>query len=352
MKKKVTTFDQLKIFALPHKKYYVFSIIFAITGVIMSILPYYVVSQIMMNVIEKNKSMDVYFQSVLLLILLWLARVLSHIISTTLSHKATFRVLKEIRLSLTKKLTKVSMGYLVSTPSGELKNMMIEKIDSIEPTLAHVVPEMTANLLGPLLTITYLFYLDWRIALASLLTLPFGLLSYLGMMRGYEANYKNYLEKNRRLNATAVEYIRGIEVIKAFNQSAGSYKKFVTVARQAADSAINWMKSCHVYYALAMAVFPGVLIAVLPMGGWLYMKEMMTLDMMILSIILSLGIMPPLMTAMTYTDDLAKIGAIISDISKVLYEEEMDRPKEHKVLNNCSISLKDVSFSYDSKKQY
>ena len=123
----------------------------------------------------------------------WILRALFHSVSTTASHKATFSVIAEVRRHLTKKLANLPMGYLLDTPSGTLKNIVVKKVDSIETILAHVVPEMTSNLLGPVAIVIYLFVLDWRMALVSLITIPVGLLCFMGMMNVYEARFGNYV---------------------------------------------------------------------------------------------------------------------------------------------------------------
>ena len=93
---------------------------------------------------------------------------LFHSLSTSLSHKATFTVLANIRKSCCEKLARVPLGYVKDTPSGTFKNIMVERIDSIETTLAHIVPEFTSNLLAPVIILIYFFMTDWRLALLSL----------------------------------------------------------------------------------------------------------------------------------------------------------------------------------------
>ncbi len=344
--KEKTTVQWLMEFAAPYKGYYAAAVLFAVAGVICGIVPYFVMSEIIISLLNGDRDFTEYLMKGGILALLWVTRSLFHVTSTTLSHKATFAVIAGVRKRLADKLVKLPLGYVVDTPSGMLKNIMVEKIDSIEPALAHVTPEMTANILGPVGIILYLFLTDWRMALASLVTLPLGLLCYMGMMAGYEKNYANYVEKNKKLNETAVEYIGGIEVIKAFNQSAASYEKFTNAAREAAYSAINWMKKCNLYFSLAMGVFPAVLAGVLPIGCILYIKGTLSVDTFVIAIILSLGIMTPLITAMSYTDDLAKIGIIVKDIAGVLRLSEMERPEQEKKLNRYDIELKGVSFTY------
>ena len=219
-------------FARPHKDGYITALILAALGVACSMVPYFCAAQIVLGLLRGETAAGFYGVYCLAAAGFWTLRYLFHGISTTLSHKSTFAVLAEIRMRLTKKLTRLPMGYLLDTPSGQLKNIVVERVDSIETTLAHIVPEMGGNLLVSIATIIYLFVLDWRMALAALIPLPLGLLCYMGMTSGYEERFANTVVKNKRLNDTAVEYIGGIEVIKAFNQSASSYEKFTTAARE------------------------------------------------------------------------------------------------------------------------
>lgn len=342
------TIQSLMDFASNHKKYYIISVISAVIGVIFSIIPYFLVGRIIVDLIDGVKDFNNYIALIGIAVLSWLFRVIFHGISTTLSHKATFAVISNVRKRSIEKLSKMPLGDVMSVPSGTMKSIIVEKIDSIETTLAHIVPEMTSNLLVPLGIILYLIIMDWRMALVSLITLPLGLLCYAGMMKDYEKDYSNYINKNKILNATAVEYVAGIKVIKAFNQSAKSYEKFSKAANEAAYSAIDWMDKCNIYFSMAMSVFPSVLIGVLPIGSIFYMNKSLSSENFIFIIILALGVMSPLITAMSYSDDLAKIRTTISDINNVLEKKELERPnKLDKKILNKDIRLKDVSFSYD-----
>ena len=337
-------------FAAPHKAGYVTSVIFAVIGVALSIIPYFFAAQMIIHLLSGGREFSFYALYCAAAVGCWLLRYVFHGISTSLSHKATFSVISEVRLRLTKKLTKLPMGYLLDTPSGNLKNIIVEKVDSIEPTLAHVVPEMSANVLISIVTIIYLFILDWRMALAALVTIPIGLVCYMGMMNGYEARFSNYVTKNKHLNATAVEYISGIEVIKAFNQSASSYEKFTTAAKEAAASAIDWMRATLLCFSSAMSVFPAVLVGVLPIGCLIYMKGSLSVDTFIIAIILALGIIGPLITTMSYSDDLAKITTIVGDIAEILTIPDLKRPDAEQKLTGYDIKLNNVSFAYGQEQ--
>lgn len=349
-RKKKSTINWLTEWAAPHKTGYIASVILALLGVICSMIPYFAVAQILVALLSGEKNPDFYLRYIGICAIFWVLRSIFHSISTTLSHKATFSVISEVRRRLTNKLTKIPMGYILDTPSGTFKNIIVEKVDSIETTLAHVLPEMTSNLLVPVAIIIYLFTLDWRMALIALITLPIGMLCFMGMTRGYDEKYGNYVKKNKALNDTAVEYINGIEVIKAFNQSASSYKKFSTASTEAAGSAINWMKDTQVFFAIALAILPATLVTVLPAGGLFYMNGSLSMDFFIQIIILSIGIMPPLVTAFSFTDDLAKITTVVGNIASVLEIPDLERPQRKALLSSYDISMKNVCFGYKEKQ--
>ena len=201
-------------FASTHRVYYVASVLLAICGVICSVIPFVLIGNIIRMLLAGEREWNSYLRLILVIAALWILRVLFHSCSTTLSHKATFQVLANIRRRLLEKLAHLPLGTVLDTPSGSLKNVIVERVDSIETTLAHIVPEFTSNLLVPVFVLIYLIVLDWRMALIAFVPLVIGIVCYMGMMIGYEASWKNCIEKTKALNDTAVEYINGIEVIK------------------------------------------------------------------------------------------------------------------------------------------
>ncbi|MEG6511338.1 ABC transporter ATP-binding protein [Desulforamulus ruminis] len=344
--KKTGTITRLKEFAGPHRKNYLLSVLLAVLGVLCSMVPYFAVSQMILRLIEGGRDFTWYLSWCAVAAAGFLGRSMLHNLSTSLSHKATFAVISEVRRRIAQKLTRVPMGYVLNTPSGKFKNTMVEKVDSIEPTLAHVLPEMTSNLLVPLAIIAYLFILDWRMALVSLITLPIGALCYMGMMKDYERRYAEYVGVSRHMNATAVEYTKGIEVIKAFGQSATSYQKFSDAVHRNATYGLDWMRDVQLYFSMGIGIWPAVLIGVLPVGCIFYGNGSLTGADFITIMILALGIMAPLLSAMYYTDDLAKIRIIVGEIGAILDEPEQIRPTQPAQLSSTDIELRGVTFGY------
>ena len=333
-----------------HGGQYVLSVLLAIIGVGFSVAPYFVVTQIAKALMTGNRELGFYLTRCAVMAALWTGRVLCHAFSTTASHKATFAVLGEIRKRCTEKLTHMPLGAVLEQSSGALKNTLIERINSIETTLAHIIPEFTANLLIPLIILVYIFTINWRMGLASLATVPLGMFCYVFMMAGSAKFYKHTVTATKALNDTAVEYIGGIQVIKVFGKTKSSYDRFVHDAYEAAHSFIDWMRACIIPFTFAMVIMPATMVSVLPIGGLLVKGGKLLPEDFVTIIILSVGMITPIITLMSYSDDIRTMGTIFGEVRNILEAPEMIRPESGDVPDENSLSLNDVRFSYKDKE--
>lgn len=330
---------------------YVWSVVLAAGSVIFKVIPYFMIADVVKMFLDGNREFKAYLVKAVWIALSFILAELLHSISTALSHKATFTVLANIRKTCCEKLARVPLGYVKDTSSGTFKNILVERIDSIETTLAHIVPEFTSNLLAPVIILIYFFLTDWRLALWSLVPVVVGFLSYFGMMLDYKPSFERTVQTTKDLNDAAVEYIDGIEVIKAFGKTESSYAKFTKAAMAYADSFISWMKRCSIFHALMMVVTPYTLLTVLPFGAHYVENGTLTIPDFIMCIILSLGIVGSLITVGSYTDDLGKIGVIVGEVVGILEQPELKRPAESTALpKDNSITLTDVKFGYHDKE--
>lgn len=339
-------FSYLFEWAAPYKGQYVASVLTAIVEVLCSILPYYSISLIVTFLINGERAAGPYAVWIAAAAVFWIVSYLLHSVSTTISHRATFKVIADVRKRMCEKLARMSMGRVLDRPSGEIKNLIVERVDSIEPTLAHLVPEMTSKLLVPVAILAYVLILDWRVGLWSLVTLPVGLLAMTGMMAGYKEKFTRYVDSGKRLNAVAVEYINGIEVIKTFSQTAKTYRKFTDAVHESAHSAIDWMRDTQIFFSAAMVIIPSVLVSVLPACVLFYLQGTLPVNEIVTIVVLCLGMMTPLIGAMSYTDDLGKIGTIVGEINEILEEEELERPERPVELDGFDIAGRGVRFAY------
>lgn len=338
-------------FAGIHKIHYILSVIIAFGSVICGFIPYLYLGDMVKGLVDHTADETFCMNKVALMALFWILCRLLHGISTTLSHKATFSVLAETRRRLTTKLSRMPLGDVLEQSSGTYKNIIIERVDSIETTLAHIIPEVLSNAIVPVGIFILMLTIDWRLTLLSLLSLPVGMIFFGHMMGTSQKDFDNAIQKTKALNDTAVEYINGIEVIKAFGKSKTSYDKFVHAAKEGADCFIEWMRRCNIDQNCGMALMPAQLLSLLPFSAWFFMKGWTSGPDILMLIILALGLAGPFVRVASYMDDVSKMGVIVGEATSILTKRDLVRPDVSTVTpKGNAIELKDVHFGYQDQE--
>jgi len=330
---------------------FILSVILAAFSMICGIVPYYFIARIVRLLLDGSADRSAYIFNCCVILVLWLLHALFHALSTANSHLATFHTLAVIRKKALDKLAKMPLGDVISQPSGSLKSTLVERIDSIETTLAHILPEFTTGIGAPIIILIYTFTVSWKLGLAALITVPFGVACYALMMFGYEENYGRTVRATKALNAVTTEYINGIEVIKVFGKAQSSYEKFADAAKESAASFVDWMRKCNVYMTFAMCIMPATMLSVLPVGGIMTMHGTISTADFITVMILTVGLIEPLLGVMSYSDDIAQMDTIVTEVRNIIDAPEMVRPEStSKTIENGDIVLDDVHFSYSDKE--
>ena len=327
------------------------AVISAFLGVLGGMLPYFAAAQMIVNLLEGNRDMSLYFKWLCIGMVGYLVRTLLYTLALSISHKATFSVLKTIRQKILAKLPKLPLGTVTDMSSGKMKQLIVDQVDGMETTLAHLFPELTANIAGPILIIVYLFILDWRMALLSLVSIPAGMVFLMTVMGSYSKDYEGAVGTTKEMNETIVEYINGIEVIKAFNQGKSSYAKFSDRVKANAKYYYNWMKKSQFGMSMAYSIVPATLITILPVGFVFYRGGSLSAEVFITTVILALGITGPLMAAMNFVDTLAQVGTTVESVDEVLLAEEQQHEEKTVTFGKMDIELSHVSFGYHGDKE-
>ena len=327
------------------------AVLSAVVGVLFGMLPYFAVAQIILGLLSGNQESSFYLTWCAVALVGFLLRATLYSLALSQSHKATFAILKSIREKVLEKLPKMPLGTILDTSSGQMKQVIVDQVESMERPLAHLLPEMTANVLGPVCILIYLFVLDWRMALLSLVSIPVGMAFMMAVMAGYGKQYEGSVKTTQAMNSAIVEYIGGIEVIKAFNQGKNSYEKFSSRVRANAAYYYNWMKKCQFGMALAYAIAPTTLLTVLPVGWIFYTDGSLSAEVFLTTIILSMSIVGPLIAAMGFVDNLAKVGTIVGSVDEILLKPEQDHGTQPAQLGKPDIALDHVSFGYAQDKE-
>ena len=333
-------------FAKPCKGKLIGSVVLAVLGALCGIIPYIAVSRGIIMICHEDYAFSKLAFLALIAFAGYLGQVWFGTFSTMKSHESAFIILRNIRMAITEKLSRVPMGTILDTPSGKFKTIIVDTVEKLELPLAHMVPELTANILIPVLMLVYLFGLDWRLALISLVTIPVGAFCYMGMMKDYEKRYARVLAAGKNMDAATVEYIGGIEVVKTFNQGERSYKKYADAVAENETAKVTWFKQTNGYYVMGLSILTATLVGVLPLGSWLFINGRVEAGTLITCIILALGLVKPLIQALQYTDSLAMVDSTVKEVGNLLDEPELVRPTERAVLADADVSFDHVTFRY------
>ncbi|MGG2081139.1 ABC transporter ATP-binding protein [Lysinibacillus pakistanensis] len=326
------------------------SVILAIMSVIGGLVPYVAVYQILLLLIEGTQTMQRLLFWIAIAAAGYIALTVFHAISSYFSHRAAYHILEEIRLQLTERLIRAPLGHVLNQPVGTIKNVLIDRVETLELPLAHIIPEGISNLFLPIGVFIYMLTIDYRLALASLITVPVALIVYAFMMRNFNTQYQHYMEASNHVNSVIVEYVEGIEVIKTFNQTNASYEKFTNAITDFKNYTMQWFRGTWPWMTLGNAILPSTLVGTLPIGLWLYYQGAINPAQLIICLILSMGLIYPLMKFTVFVNDFKAIEYAIADTKAYLNLESLPITEEIIALEHYDIVFNDISFSYNDEQ--
>ena len=338
-------------FAAPCKGKMALSVFCAILSVAGGFIPFWAVYEILLAFINQNVTLNGILIWCLVGAAGYLLRVACHGISTILAHISAYTILEGIRLKIADRLMKAPLGEVMGRRIGYLKNIIMDKVEDLEPPLAHMIPELTSNLLLPVAIFIWMLVIDWRMGLAVLISPVLAMIPMFFLMRNYNSQYTAYMEANNHVNSIIIEYVEGIEVVKAFNQSTSSYEKFVNAVQSFKEFTLAWFKSTWKTMNLMMAIMPTTLLGVLPVGLLLVQNGSISPAELAMGIILSLSIVGPLMKATTFINEAKSMEYAVEAANELLNLPVL--PDSGKIVSipRNDIVLEHVTFSYDGSEQ-
>lgn len=295
------------------------SIAVMLLGVVMSVLPYFFIYRLIAPPLTGELANP--GQS-----LLWAAAIalcgvlyaLLYVKGLSLSHQAAYSTLRNLRVSLQGRLEKQPLGVIKEKGTGTLKKMFTDDIDSIELLLAHALPEGLANVAVPVFVFIAMFFVDWKLALLSLGSLPLGLAAMGAMYQAGTSKVGDYYASAQKMNNTIVEYINGMEVVKVFNRDGDSYRLFEQDVRGYRDFTLAWYKVCWPWMALYNSILPCVALFTLPVGAFLVLKGYSTLPDLALVLCMSFGTGAPLLRALSFLAAMPQVSYKIHALEQLM----------------------------------
>lgn len=337
-------------FASPCKGKMILSVLCAAVSMAGGFVPYLAVYQILCQFIERRTDWSMLVGWCLVAAAGYLGKIMFYGISTVLSHISAYVILEGLRLRLAGRLMKAPLGEVMNRRIGYLKDIIMDKVEQVEPPLAHMIPELSANLMLPVVIFLWMTAIDWRMGLSLLIAPLLAAAPICLLMRNYSSQYAGYMEANNYVNNVIIEYVEGIEVVKAFNQSTDSYAKFTGAVTSFRDFTLAWFRSTWKTMNLSLAIMPTTLLGVLPVGLLLYQRGAIRPEALAMCLVLSLSIVAPLMRATTFINEMKAMEYAVAAANELLNIPILPDKQQETAVKGTDIELKEVSFAYDGSK--
>ena len=327
------------------------SMMVMLAGVAMSVIPYLFVYQIIAPLLSGGSlTLPAVGLRVIAIALCMVLYALLYVKGLDLSHESAYYMLMNLRISLQGKLEKQPLGAIQEKGVGSLKKMFIDDIESIELLLAHALPEGVANIAIPLFVFIAMFFVDWKLALLSLCSLPLGLVAMMFMYHAGTSKMDAYYGAARKMNNTIVEYINGMEVVKVFNRDGESYQRFETDVKNYRDFTLDWYKVCWPWMALYNSILPCVSLFVLPVGSYLVLRGYSTLPDLVLVLCMSFAVGAPLLRSLSFMSTLPQINYKIESLEAMMNTPPLQQSEKPFAGAGYDISFENVRFTYKEEE--
>ncbi|MDR1094262.1 MAG: ABC transporter ATP-binding protein/permease [Clostridiales bacterium] len=285
------------------------------------------------------------------------ANVLVYFAALMCSHLAAFRTQYSLKKKYMRHLSDMPLGFHTVTPSGKIRKIVDENIERLEGFVAHSIPDLAASIAAPIVMVASLFAFDYRFGLAALLPILIVLVFQSGYMgtknaKRLMAQWQNAMED---MNAGAVEYVRGISVVKAFNQTIFSFRKFREKIKAFTSLSLHYTLNWKTVYAVFQVIINNIYLFIVPVGiliGNAAGAIGPEYNAFALSFLFYLILAPSLGALLLKVMYVSRSGQIVSDgierMDKILAVKPLPDAAAPKKPGNYTVEFDDVCFSYDA----
>ena len=273
------------------------------------------------------------------------------------THLAAFRVATNMRKAAAAHLIDLPLGYFNANLSGRLRKQIDDNAALTETLLAHTIPDAVGGIVTPILAVGLLFVFDWRMGLACLIPMIIGLVCLMSMMTGTGMKFfEEYQRAGERISAEATEYVRGIPVVKVFQQTVYSFKSFHAAILSYRDLASGYAMMCRMPYTLLTVVLNAMFLLLMPLGmvliggaadGWAVLADLVFYIFFAPQLAF---MMERLMYAVNAQMEAAEA---VNKLEAILRESPLPEPAADSGSKpaDSGISFENVTFSYDGAER-
>ena len=334
-----------------HKIKLIISAMFSIISTTLSAIPYLLVYSIILELFNReisyNKIQSLVFIAILFIILGVVARILSGIFS----HISAFNILYKIRIDLIEHMSKLNMGFFKKNMTGKLKKIINEDVEKLENFISHQIPDLSSAFATPLIFLGIMFYFNWQLSLVLFIPIILGILAQSGMFKNYMGKVDHFYKLVAKLNSTIMEYINAMNVMKAFNLTAKSFKDYRNNTQEYADYWIELTELAVPYYSAFLCLLDTGLLFIIPIGGIMLLNGKITISVYILFLLMSTIFLNSLRTLFELSESLSFLLKGMEKIIEIFNEKEQKSGNisfpEH---FSESLKYENVTFAYNKAK--
>ena len=334
-----------------HKIKLIISAMFSIISTTLSAIPYLLVYSIILELFNReisyNKIQSLVFIAILFIVLGVVARILSGIFS----HISAFNILYKIRIDLIEHMSKLNMGFFKKNMTGKLKKIINEDVEKLENFIAHQIPDLSSAFATPLIFLGIMFYFNWQLSLVLFIPIILGILAQSGMFKNYMGKVDHFYKLVAKLNSTIMEYINAMNVMKAFNLTAKSFKDYRDNTQEYADYWIELTELAVPYYSAFLCLVDTGLLFIIPIGGIMLLNGKITISVYVLFLLMSTIFLNSLRTLFELSESLSFLLKGMEKIIEIFNEKEQ-KSGDISFPQHFSESLKyeNVTFAYNKAK--
>ena len=343
--------NALFAYAEGERKRLALSVVLSVLSVMLGLVPFYCMYRMLCLFAGGTASAAACVRWCLIALAVHAVKILLFSLSTGVSHAMAYAILEGLRLRLADRFLHAPLGDVESRSIGEIKSMMVDKIENLEPPLAHMIPEGAGHVVLPIVSIIALLCIDWRLALASLATFPLSLVCMGLTFQISGRNFDRYDQSASRMNSTIVEYIEGIEVIKAFGRAGVSYEKYAGAITDFRTFVVKWLTSTFATMKLSFALFPSTLIGTLPAALALANSGAIPAPQAALAVMLSISMVGSLAKLEVFSENMRQVKFTVESLEEFLELPELPEPAQRAEIQRTDVELKNVRFSYTGNEQ-
>ena len=352
MQKKQSSLSRILSYAGGHKKLTLVGCILSALSAVLGLIPYVCVWLAARNVLEAWPSPSgvsglsrwgwTAVWTAIGSIALYFAALMS-------THIAAFRTARNIRRTAMAHVLKLPLGFFTGNQSGRLRKLIDDNAGLTEDLLAHKLPDLAGTIVTPIAAIVMLFLFDWKMGLLCLVTMVLALLSMCLMMGGKNAGFfHRYQKEIERMSGEAVEYVRGIPVVKMFQQTVYSFKAFYAAIRDYSDLASQYAMSCRIGQTCFLTFINGAFALLIPAALLLSSgRDVRTVLVNFIFYALFAPACGQMINRIMYMSEaVMEADEAVGRLDEILGQEPMEESKVQKRPANAAVSFDHVSFTY------